>query len=83
MEVLDEPHSHCTCLHNMESMFGGDKVTGVSFDDDTSVGCLLHDAGYTIEDSQNVTQDKQKKSNVSQDPKMESTIVWDFTIKHL
>ena len=54
----------------------------MSFDDNTLVGCMLHDANYTIEDSQDITQDKQKKSNVSQDPEEELSIVWDFTIKH-
>ena len=43
---------------------------------------MLHDNNYTIEDSKDATQDKHKKSNVSQDPEKELSIVWDFTIKH-
>ena len=66
----------------MERLFGGAKVTGVSFDNDTLVGCMLHDAIYTNKDSQNATQDKQEKSNVSQEPEEVPGIVWGPTIKH-
>ena len=82
MEVPDEPCSHCMCSHNMERLFGRAKVTGISFDVDTSAGCMLNDAIYTNEDSQNISQDKQKKNNISQDPEEEPSIVWDPTIKH-
>ena len=82
MEVPDEPNSHCMCSHNMERLFGGAKVTRVSFDDDTSVSCMLYNAIYTIKGSQNATQDKQKKSNISQDPEVEPSIVWGPKIKH-
>ena len=49
-EVLDKSCNHGMCLHNMEERFGEAKITRVSFDNNTSVGCMLHDTNYTIKD---------------------------------